>query len=133
MRNIGITVIILGALVTLGILASTTSAVGGLSDLLTTAGFYVWVMLPFVILFALTFFIHRRGPSPASRAAILLTTVLVVASSVPVYWASIFNSESSTSALVFIFLPLYALAAIAVVYTLSWLLLRLLLPRSSRP
>ena len=93
-------------------------------------GFYVWVLLPFAILIALTAFIHRKGLSPAARVAILLTSILVVVSSVVVYWGSIFNSDSSTSALAFVFIPLYALAAIAVVFGLSLLLLRSLMPAS---
>jgi hypothetical protein len=130
LRNVGIIIIIIGALVTFGIMISTTSAIGSFSDLLITLGFYLWVALPFVVLIALTFYIHRKGLSPASRLAILLTSILVAVSSVLVYWASIFNSESSTSALVFIFIPIYALVTIAVVYGLTWLLLRLFMSKS---
>ena len=130
LRNIGIITAIVGALATLGIMASTTSAVGSLSDLLVTLGFCVWALLPFIIIIILTSYIHRKGLSSASRVAILLTSILVVISSVLIYWASIFNSESSTSALVFIFIPIYSLAAIGVVYGLAWLLLRLFMPKS---
>lgn len=130
LKNIGLAVIALGVLVTFGIMASTTSAVGNLTDLLITLGFYSWVALPFAVLIALTFYIHRKGFSTASRAAVLITSILVVVTSVLVYWTSIFNPESSTSALVFIFIPLYALAAIALVYGLAWLLLRSLMPKS---
>lgn len=130
LKNIGIVVSIVGAVITLGIMYSTTSAVSGLSDLLITLGFYVWAIIPFITLIALTSFIHRKGLSSAARVAILLTSILVVVSSVLIYWASIFNSESSTSALVFIFIPLYALAAIAVVYGLALLLLKSFLPTS---
>jgi hypothetical protein len=130
LRNIVVIIIILGALVTFGIMASTTSPVGSLSDLLFTLGFYSWVGLPFVVLIVLTFFIHKKGLSPAARVAILVTSILVAVSSVVVYWASIVTSESSTSALVFIFIPIYALAAIAVVYLLAWLLLRLFMPKA---
>lgn len=130
MRNAGLTIITLGILITLGIMISTTSPIGSLPDLLITLGFYVWVALPFVILIALTFYIHRKGLSPASRVAILLTSILVAVLSVLVYWASIFSSESSTSALAFIFIPFYALVAIAVVYVLAWLLLRLFMTKS---
>ena len=128
LRNVGVIVSIIGAAVTFGIMYAASSALGSGSDLLVSLGFYAWAILPFVVLIVLTSYIHRKGLSPASRVAILLTTVLVVASSVLVYWASVFDSESSTSALVFIFVPLYALAAIAVVYWLSWLLLRSFMP-----
>jgi hypothetical protein len=130
LRNIGIVIIILGALVTVGIMISTTSPVAGLSDLLFTLGFYVWVVLPFIILILLTFYIHRKNFSSASRVAILLTSILVVVSSVLIYSASIFNAESSTSALVFVFIPLYSLVGIAVTYGLAWLVLRFVMPKS---
>jgi hypothetical protein len=130
LRNIGIIIIIISALVTFGIMGSTTSPIGSLPDLLITLGFYGWVAFPFVVLIALTFYIHRKGLSPASRVAILLTSILVAVSSVLLYWASIFNSESSTSALAFIFIPFYALVAIAAVYVLAWLLLRSFMAKS---
>jgi glucan phosphoethanolaminetransferase (alkaline phosphatase superfamily) len=130
LRNVGIVISIIGAVITMAIMYSTTSAVGGLSDLLITLGFYVWAILPFVVLIILTALIHRKGLSPAARVAILLTSILVVASSVLIYWGSIFNSESSTSALVFIFIPIYSLAAIAVVYGLALLLLKSFMPTS---
>lgn len=129
-RNIGLVVIIIGAVITLGIMSTTTSAVSSLSDLLITIGFYLWVLLPFIILIILTIYIHRKAQSSASRLAILLTSILVVLSSVLIYWVSIFNSESSTSALVFIFIPVYALLAIALVHALSWLLLKGFMPKS---
>ena len=129
-RNVGIVTIILGALVTVGIMISTTSPVAGLSDLLVTLGFYVWAVLPFMILLLLTTYIHRKNFSSASRLAILLTSILVVVSSVLLYWASIFKSESSTSALVFIFIPLYSLVGIAVTYGLVRLALQFVMPKS---
>lgn len=128
LKNVGLIVNALGLLSTFGIMASTTSAVGGPSDLLVTLGFYVWVALPFLVLVALTFYIHRKGLSHASRAAVLITTILVVVTSVFAYWSSVFASDSSTSALVFVFIPVYALAAIGLVYGLTWLLLRSLMP-----
>ena len=130
LRNIGIITIIIGALITSGIMVSTASAVSSFSDLLITLGFYLWVILPFIILIILTTYIHRKARSSASRVAILLTSIIVVVSSVLIYWVSIFNSESSTSALVFIFIPIYALVAIALVHGLSWLLLKGFMPKS---
>ena len=130
LRNVGIVIVIAGALASLGIMASTTSAVGSLTDLLITAGFYVWVALPFIILIALTTLIHRKALSPASRVAIFLTSILVVIPSVAIYWASIYNSESSTSALVFIFIPICSLVLIGVAYGLARLLLGSLMTKS---
>ena len=130
LRNIGIVTVILGALITLGIMVSTTSSVSSLSDLLITLGFYVWVVLPFIVLILLNYYIHRKNLSSASRVAIFLTSIFVVVSSVLIYWASIFKSESSTSALVFVFIPIYTLVTIAVLYGLAWLLLRLFMSKS---
>jgi drug/metabolite transporter (DMT)-like permease len=128
LRNIGIIITIIGAVLTFGIMVSTTSSIDSFSDLLFLAGFYVWVALPFAVLIVLILYIHRKGFSSASRAAILISSALVVMSSVLIYWASIFHSESSTSALVFIFIPIYALVAIAIMYGLSWLLLKAVMP-----
>ena len=129
-RNVGIIVSLIGAALTLWIMYTAASALDGAADLLISLGFYVWAILPFIILIILTSYIHRKGLSAASRVAILLTSILVVASSVLIYWVSIFRSESSTSALVFVFIPIYALVAIGVVYGLSWLLLRSFMPTS---
>jgi hypothetical protein len=124
LRMIGIGVAVVGALVTSWIMCSTTSAAEGLSDLLFTLGLYAWVLLPFAVLVALTWYVHRRGFAPAPRVASVITSVVVVITSVFVYWSSIFGSESSTSALVFVFLPLYALVGTVVLYGLVWLLLK---------
>jgi glucan phosphoethanolaminetransferase (alkaline phosphatase superfamily) len=130
LRSVGLIIIALGLLITLGIMISTTSPIGSLSDFLVTLGFYAWAALPFVVLIAVTFYIHRKGLSRPARISILVTSILVVVSSVLMYWASIFNSESSTSALAFIFIPFYALVASAVVHVLAWLLLRLFMTKS---
>ena len=130
LKSIGIVTVIVGALATVGMMASTTAAAGGLDDLLITLGFYFWVLVPFIVLLILTVNIHRKALSPASRVAILLTSILVVVSSVLVYGASIFNPDSSTSALVFVFVPVYSLVAIGVCYGLARLLLGLLMPKS---
>ncbi len=129
LKHIGIAINIVGANADLGLMISASSAIVTISDLLITIGFYLWVILPFLVLIVLTAVIHHKGYSGAARAAILLTSLLVVVSSVVIYWASIINSESSTSALVFVVLPIYAMVATAVVYGLAWLLLRLVIPK----
>lgn len=129
LRNIGIVTIIGGALTSVGIMVSTTATVNSLSDLFITLGFYAWVTLPFIILIALTLYIHRKAHAPVARVAIFLTSMLVVLSSVLIYWDSTFNSESSTSALVFLFIPIYSFVATGLVYGLSWLMLRLFMPK----
>ncbi|MGQ0761879.1 MAG: hypothetical protein ACT4OT_07675 [Acidobacteriota bacterium] len=130
-KNTGIIIIVLAALTTVGIMASTTSTIGSFSDVLITLGFYVWVTLPYVVLIALTLYIYRKG-SEAARVAILVTSILVAVSSVVLYWSAIFKSESSTSALVFVFIPLYSFVAIAVGQVALWLVLRLLMQKPNR-
>ena len=129
LKIITLAINIIGAIAALGIMISASSAIVTVSDLLVTIGFYIWVILPFVVLIVLTVVIHRKGRSGAARAAIFLTSILVVISSVLIYWTSIYNSESSTSALVFVVLPIYAMVATAVVYVLALLLLRLVIPK----
>jgi multidrug transporter EmrE-like cation transporter len=70
---------------TLGIMISTTSPIHSLSDLFISLAFYVWVALPFIVLIALAFYIHRKGRSPASRVAILLTLTSVTVLSLLAY------------------------------------------------
>jgi hypothetical protein len=130
LRNIGALIIFIGAILTLYFLVSTTSPVASLSDLLITVVFYVWVMLPFVVLFILTFSLHRKRHSPAARVAAFFTSILVVVPSVVLYWTVVFRPESSTSALAFLFLPFYALVAIAITYLLSWLVLRMFMSKA---
>jgi hypothetical protein len=130
LKNVGLVILILGILASLGIMISTTSSTGRLSDALVTLGFYLWVALPFLALIALTLFVHRKGRSNAARVAVFVTSIIVTVASVLVYWTSVFHSESSTSALVFVFIPLYALVSIAVVYVLAWLLSKLFMTKS---
>lgn len=130
LKYIGIITIILGAIATLYVMTSTASFKGGASDLLITFGFYVWVMVPFLVLLALTSVIYRKNFTAAAGLAILFTSISVVASSVMLYWDAIFNSASSTSSLIFVVLPLYALAATAILYPLAWLVSKAFLPKA---
>jgi hypothetical protein len=130
LRNIGALIIIIGAMITLYLLVSTTSPIASWSDLLITLGFYAWVMLPFGVLFILTFSTHRKGRSSAARVAAFLTSLLVIILSVALYWDVVFRPESSTSALAFLFVPFYALVAIGITYLFSWLVLRMFMSKS---
>jgi hypothetical protein len=127
LKNIGIAVVALGVACTLAIMSYTTSWEDGVD--FTLIILYLWVLLPYFVLLVLTVTIHRRNASDASRIAIFIASVAVVILSVLSYYHSIFVSVSSTSALVFLVVPLYALAAIAVVYLVSWLLIRFLVRR----
>lgn len=130
LRNIGVLIVTIGAIVTLYVLVSTTSPMESLSDLLINFVFYAWVLFPFIVLLILTFFIDRTGSSPAARVAAFLTSILVVVSSVALYWDIAFHPESSTSALAFLFIPFYALVAIGITYLLGWWVLRMFMSKS---
>jgi hypothetical protein len=129
LRNFGFVIIIIGALASLGIMFSAADPIEGLEHLLIVLGFYVWVALPFVVLFVLTFFIHRDGfisreGLPRARVAIFLTTISVVVLSVLIYWFE------SSSPLMFAVMPFWSLVMIGVVYGLSWLVLGLFMAKS---
>jgi hypothetical protein len=114
LKKIGIAVVVLGLLCTLAILTYSTSWEQDVRLVLPLL--YAWVLLPYIVLLISTFRIHRASSSDASRTAIFVSSLAVVILSVLVYYDAIFASSSSTSALVFLFVPGYALAAIAVIY-----------------
>ena len=124
LKSIGIAVVILGVICTLAILVYSTSWEEGVD--LTLPIFYLWILLPYIVLLVSTFRIHRANSSSASRLAIFICSLAVVILSVLIYYEAIFVSLSSTSALVFLLVPGYALAAIAVIYFVSSFLLGLL-------
>ena len=105
---------------------STTSTPANATDALFTVGFYIWVALPFLLLLTLTLSIYRKPYSRAAQIAILITSLGVTGASVWAYWTSVTDSKSSTSALVFVFVPLYSIVAGWVLYLLAWLLIRFL-------
>lgn len=111
-RNIGIIINTIGALATLGIMISQTSPIASNSELLLILGFYVWTVLPFIVLIIMTFRIHRKENSSASSKAVLRTSKVVAVSSVLLYLAFI----SSRYAIMGIFIPIFLLIEIAVVY-----------------
>ncbi len=125
MTKFAFVIIGVGLIASLGILASTSSAPAGFSDVLTMAGFYLWVAFPFIVLGLITLYIHRSNSSRAAERAVLLTSAAVSAASGWLYWTSIYQSPSSTSALVFLFLPLYSLVSTAVLYGSSYFLFKL--------
>jgi hypothetical protein len=124
LKSIGIAVIILGVICTLAILLYSTSWEEGVD--LTLPIFYLWILVPYIVLLVSTFRIHRANSSSASRLAIFISSLAVVILSVLIYYNAVFVSLSSTSALIFLFVPGYALAAIAVIYFVSSFLLGLL-------
>jgi len=131
LKNIGIVVVALGVVCTLAIMTYTTSWEDGVD--FTIPIFYLWVLLPYVVLLVATVKIHRGSASVASRVAIFIASVVVVISSVLLYYDSMLVSMTSTSGLIFLALPLYAVAAIAVVYLASLLLIKFLVRRRESP
>ena len=127
LKNIGIVILVLGVVCTLAILGYTTSWADGVDLILPFL--YLWVLLPYIVLLVATVKIHQRDASAASRIAVFIASVAVVILSVLIYYDSMFVSVTSTSGLIFLFLPLYALAAVVVVYLVSWLFIGFLLRR----
>ena len=129
LKNVGIVFVLLGLGCTLSIMLRTTSLEGGID--FTLLLLYLWALLPYIVLLVLTIMIDRRNGSDASRIAIFITSVVVVSLSVFSYYHAMFVSVTSTSALVFVVIPLYALAAIAIFYFVCWMLVRLMRGRAS--
>ena len=131
LKNIGVVLVALGVVCTLSIMAYTTPWEEGVDFIILLL--YLWVLLPYIVLLVSTVKIHQRG-ADASRIAIFIASVAVVILSVLIYYESIFVSVTSTSGLIFLALPFYALAAIAIVYLVSWLLIGFLVrQRESSP
>ena len=126
LRNIGIVAAVLGAVGTLAMMLH--SASWQVADAITLA-LLLWACLPYIVLAISNFRIHRRGPSFASGIAILAASLLVVTFSVWLYYDSIYVYTTSTSALIFLFLPGYALVATAVIYYVTKALTSLLARR----
>lgn len=123
LKKIGIAMALVGFASTLAIMLYTTSWASGVD--FTLVFLYLWALLPYIVLLVLTLQIHRKAASDESRIAIFIATVAVVFLSVLSYYHAMFVSVSSTSALVFVVIPLYALTAIGVFYFVSWLLIKL--------
>ena len=127
LKNVGIAVAVLGAAGTLAIMFYTTSWESGID--FTLLLLYFWALLPYIVLLALSVMIHRRNASDASRIAVFIASVTVVSLSLLSYYHATFVDVSSTSALVFVVIPFYALAATAMIYFVCWMLIRVVRKR----
>ena len=114
LKKIGVAVIVTGAICTLGILLYTSFSAEAIDAI--TIIFYIWALAPYMVLFLLTLRVHRSKSSAAARVATFSSSLAVVILSVFFYYDAIFLSMSSTSVLVFIYVPAYALVAIVAVY-----------------
>ena len=118
----------------------------GLSSLLASAAFAIWIMLqgtggkfewswfyPWVLspYFAFGFLcIASASRTAAYRRSALVTAVIVSIVSIYTYVNATLDCESSTAALIFVFMPLYLLIGGLAVFGISTLIGRLLRARS---
>lgn len=85
-------------------------------------GFYPWVMGPYVLLVLI--FVFPLHQSKARSVAGCVAAILVLAFTCLFYINAMWFSDSSTSALIFIFAPMYLLVGGLVAWGLAWLLLK---------
>ena len=94
-------------------LAAMVYAGGSLRSLLD--GFTIWALVPYAAFAAAAAIARTRG----SLLAAFLSCLAAVGFGLFIYWDALFVHISSTSALVFIFIPLYQLLAAAIVITFA--------------
>lgn len=87
-----------------------------------TLAFSIVVLSPYLLLIALSFFLSKITSSQIAIISLFPTSLIYVVTSVVVYYKSIFESTSSTSALVFVVIPVYSAVFIPLVYGLSFLI-----------
>jgi len=71
--------------------------------------FYVWAILPYLSFYIISVYAHKRKFEPALPLATCITSALMLIFTMIVYIDGIFIHTSSTSALVFLFVPFYLL------------------------
>lgn len=104
-------------LASISLLVANHQAVGGSSRI--TAGvllFYLYMMVPFLIIWRIIFQLYISDASNASRISFFITSILIAAMAIAVSFESLFGNVSSTSATIFFFVPFYLLLMIAVIY-----------------
>jgi len=87
-----------------------------------TLAFSIVVLSPYLLLIALSFFLSKITSSQLAMISLFPTSLIYVIASVIIYYKSIFESTSSTSALVFVVIPVYSAVFIPLVYGLSFLI-----------
>ena len=103
------TILTIGALVTV---ASLLHCGGSVASLLS--GFTLWALIPYAVLFASCSLARTRGRTLTT----LVVSVLATAFAAFAYGDAMFSHSSSTSALIFIFVPLYQLIAAAILFAI---------------
>jgi hypothetical protein len=89
---------------------------------LGTLAFSIVVLSPYLLLIALSLFLPKITDSQIAMISLFPTSLIYVIVSVVIYYKSIFESISSTSALVFVVIPVYSAVFIPLVYGLSFLI-----------
>ena len=108
---IGATVAALGAIGSVGALVYA----GGrdVAPSAETVLFWVWVASPCLCLAAAN--MYSAHCSTSTRRVVLVATVVIASGGLAVYGNTLFRPQHSTSALIFIFLPLWSLLLVLVV------------------
>jgi len=70
---------------------------------------YLWAILPYVTFFLISSIVHARQLSPILPLATCITSILILSFTLVVYIDGMFIHTSSTSALLFLFVPFYLL------------------------
>jgi hypothetical protein len=102
-----VAILVIGSFVTVAALVR-----GGGSIASLFSGFTVWALVPYGILFASSSLARTSGRALAT----LIVSSLATAFAVLIYFDAMFVSTSSTSALVFVFIPLYQLIVAAILF-----------------
>jgi len=84
-------------------------------------GFYPWVIAPYIVL--LVAFTLPRGQTDAKAFAGCVAAMIVLLFTCWFYIGAMWFSASSTSALIFIFAPIYLLVGGLIVWGIAWVLL----------
>ena len=133
MKRINYILIIAGMLISFGMVIYAAQPWGGnyaykqgYGYLLLFVG-VLWVALPFFLLYLL----NRNYPNSKPHLILIFVACLICSAfAAYIYIASIVFSTSSTSALIFIFLPLYQMFFLSIMGLLCWIITKLLNKKS---
>lgn len=70
---------------------------------------YLWAILPYAVFFLISSIANSYKPSPSLPLASCITSILILCFTLVIYIDGMFIHTSSTSALLFLFVPFYLL------------------------